>query len=115
MQNCENSLRKLEAEIRESILNYTQMIKVCELNNLKCSNMLDRCMIINNSSNDHLRWKASLFESEYYKLNKSYTQCSERLTTCEESCQLYSFLYSRKCFKVMQGNIELICQPIFVM
>ena len=112
--NCENILGKLEAKILESLLNITQMIREhekCSFKYAVCSDELFRCRI----DDDELRKNISMLESENDKLTKNYTQCSERLTTCEQSCQLYSFLYSRKCFKVMLGNIELICQPIFVM
>ena len=116
LKNCETSLRKLEADIRESLLNNTQINKEREkysISYLKCSYRLEK-WAEDEINNDELRKNVSILESENDKLTKNYTQCSERLTTCEESCQLYSFLYSRKCFQVMQGHIELICQPIFV-
>ena len=62
---------------------------------------------------DELRKNVSMLENENDKLAKSYTNCSEKLTTCEGSCQLFTLLYNRKCFQVMRGHVELICQPIF--
>ena len=112
--DCEKTLRSVEVEARTLITKIAVIVKErdeCEFSRHSCIEHLEKCKA-STTRNNEVRKQVS---SKHDNLTKSYTQCSERLTTCEESCQLYSLLYSRKCFKVMWGDIGLICQPIFVM
>ena len=111
---CSKELTKCETEHGKLLLNNKQMIRERDqysFNYSACSYQLKSYAQLK----DELWKNVSMLENENDKLAKSCTQCSERLTTCEESCQLFTLLYSRKCFKVMLGHVELICQPIFVM
>ena len=65
-----------------------KMIKERDLNYSACSHKLASYVQLN----DELRKNVSMLESENDKLAKTYTHCSTRLTTCEESCQLYTHL-----------------------
>ena len=111
LRKCEDREHSYMKKFEKLVSNNTQMIiehVQYSFNYSACCDQLKRYAQLEHE----LRKNVSMLESENNKLTESYAHCSERLTTCEK-CKLHS-LYSRKCFQVMLGHVELICQPIFV-
>ena len=133
LDNCDSRLRKYDTELNKLISNLTIM----HIEHEECSLKLKDChehLLQSHESKEELRTNVNMLTSKNHERTKKYTQCSKRLTTCQDVLMskvkssgdivdyavrindpLYSLLHSRKCFKIMWGHFELNCHSIFVM